>query len=230
MGPTEIIVIILVVAAFFLITRKAVSRESVRDSGYDFIDDLRKQKKIENAPWHVEDILDEFARMAPKKYSGFKAYILNEDDMNAAAVPGGHILVTRGLDSLYKGGFITKDELAGVIAHEIGHLSLGHSQKKMLQSMRAKYAGRVLLKNPITKAISNVALAHSSQEREFEADEYATRLLKRSPFETKGLLRFLEKTIDQTHFPHWKELFGEHPHTEARIERLKSVLKVMGRQ
>ncbi|NIL97560.1 MAG: M48 family metalloprotease, partial [Planctomycetales bacterium] len=52
--------------------------------------------------------------------------------VNGLAAPDGRIFITRGFFNKYRAGEVTADELASVIAHELGHVALGHTRRRMI--------------------------------------------------------------------------------------------------
>ena len=61
-----------------------------------------------------------------------KVNIYEIDPVNGLAAPDGRIFITRGFYNLFKSGEVTSEELASVIAHELGHVALGHSRRRMI--------------------------------------------------------------------------------------------------
>ena len=104
---------------------------------------------------------------------GYHVVILNTDEINAMATPGGHIFVSRGLIDCTD----SEDALAAVIAHEISHIQLGHSVQAIKASrVRAATAntGKALLVTSITAAnmragVYGVNLSDSEMEEVFNA-------------------------------------------------------------
>src|SRR5690606_34598886 len=73
----------------------------------------------------------------PYVYNGYRFVILDSDEVNAFAVPGAYIFVTRGLLQCCT----TEDELAAVLAHEIGHIQAQHAMKTIESSRWAELTG-----------------------------------------------------------------------------------------
>ena len=114
----------------------------------------------------------------PKKKFTFT--ILNTPIINAFALPGGYIYLTRGLIYLCQ----NEAQLAGVIAHEIGHITGRHSAKRYTQAIRTNLLANLLgtlTKNPLTNNLLNTSaslyLLSYSRKHEYEADAYAKEQL-----------------------------------------------------
>ncbi len=61
-----------------------------------------------------------------------RVHIYEIDPVNGLAAPDGRIFITRGFFNKYRKGEVTSDEMATVIAHELGHVALGHSRRRMI--------------------------------------------------------------------------------------------------
>ena len=147
---------------------------------------------------------------------------------NGLATADGNIFLTRGaLDDFYKGN-VTAEELSSIIAHELGHVALGHSKRRMID-FSMQNALRVVLSLAIGRLIPAVGTfvanflisllaAKLSRKDEYEADAYAAALLIKSGISTSAqisLLRKLEKLgNDLGSVPQW---LMSHPKASDRI-------------
>jgi predicted Zn-dependent protease len=109
---------------------------------------------------------------------------------NAMAAPGGQVLLTRGLIEKASG----PDEVAGVLAHELGHVEYRHATQMLLRNV-----GMAIL---LSGANSDVAVLGDtflqtamSREKEREADEFAIAMLARADISPKGLVAYFERTM-----------------------------------
>ena len=131
--------------------------------------------------------------------------------INGLAMPDGQIFITRGLMNCHKRGDITSEELSSVIAHELGHLMLGHT-KGRLADFAGQNAARMALGflfsrfvpffgNILAQAILTLFVKRMSRSDEFAADAYASALLTASGIGTgpqKSLLNKLPKLTGDT--------------------------------
>ena len=123
--------------------------------------------------------------------------------INGLATPQGDIYVTRGLVREAQRGRITASEFASVVAHELGHLALGHTKRRMIDVMGAQAATAVLggllarfipfIGWHLARGVANLFIARLSRRDEFEADAYATALMVRSGLGAEPQARMLEK-------------------------------------
>ena len=112
------------------------------------------------------------------------------EPVNGLAAPDGRIFITRGFYDKFTAGEVTENELASVIAHELGHVALGHSKRRMidfsgqnaLRMALGSLLSRILpgLGGILANLLSNLLMARMSRSDEFEADEYASALMVKS--------------------------------------------------
>lgn len=151
--------------------------------------------------------------------------VIESNDLNAFAAPGGYIVITKGL---YK-SMTNEAQLAGVLGHEIGHVVKKHHlkvmQKSQLIGMGAKLLGDKLAKNQtIDKVIGNGAeiMARGlDKSAEFEADRVGLSLAVRAGYEPYGLVDVLQ-TIAQTKQSDSSValLYKTHPSPDDRLLKL----------
>ncbi|MBE1298153.1 M48 family metallopeptidase [Phycobacter azelaicus] len=164
-------------------------------------------------------------------------FIYEVDPVNGLAAPDGRIFITRGFYRKYEAGEVTDAELASVIAHEIGHVALGHSKKRIidfsgqnaLRTALMMILGRYIpFVGPwIAGLLANLLAARLSRGDEYEADEYAAALLMKAGIGVepqKSLFLKLEELTQSRAgmAPAW---LMSHPKTEQRIaaiERLEA--------
>lgn len=155
--------------------------------------------------------------------------VIESNDVNAFAAPGGYIFLTRGLYSLLQ----NEAELAGVLGHEIGHVIRKHHLKILQQSSLIDLGGKLLSgqvggNNQVQKLIGNGAevVARSlDKNAEFEADRIAVVLATRAGYDAFAFPEVLQQI---GHFA--KDdgsvslLFKTHPHPDDRLEKLGLVI------
>ncbi|MDE4276275.1 M48 family metallopeptidase [Phaeobacter gallaeciensis] len=164
-------------------------------------------------------------------------FIYEVDPVNGLAAPDGRIFITRGFYAKYQAGDVSDAELASVIAHELGHVALGHSKKRIidfsgqnaLRTALMMILGRYIpFVGPwIAGLLANLLAARLSRGDEYEADEYAAALLMKAGIGVepqKSLFRKLEELTQSRAgmAPAW---LMSHPKTEQRIaaiERLEA--------
>jgi predicted Zn-dependent protease len=151
--------------------------------------------------------------------------VVDSDMANAFAIPGGFIFVNRGI--LERAG--TASELAGVLAHEIGHVVERHGLEQMskAQNTNTIVALVYVLLGRAPGGAEQVALqvagsawmAKHSREAEREADRVAIAFLARAGLDPRGMPQFFQRLLEEERSNPSQLLawFSTHPVTEARI-------------
>ncbi len=163
-----------------------------------------------------------------------KVHIYEIDPVNGLAAPDGRIFITRGFFNKYRAGEVTAEEMASVIAHELGHVALGHSRRRMIDfssqnAMRAALMmviGRfVPFVGPfIANGLMTLLAARLSRQDEYEADAYASALLVKAGIGTspqKSLFTKLE-TLTGARGAKQAAWLMSHPKTAERIAAIEA--------
>ena len=188
------------------------------------------EKSTELADGDLKRITDRMA--AALDLPRIRVNIYEIDPVNGLAAPDGRIFITRGFYRKYRGGEVTGEELASVIAHELGHVALGHSRRRMidfsgqnaLRTAIAMVLGRILpgIGVLIANGLTMLLAARLSRGDEYEADEYAAALLIKAGIGTapqKSLFRKLETfTKGGGPMPAW---LMSHPKVDERIAAIE---------
>jgi Zn-dependent protease with chaperone function len=138
--------------------------------------------------------------------------VVREGQPNALALPGNHILVFEGLIAEAD----APEMLAGVLAHEIGHLDLHHPTRRLIEQLGLGVIVSVAFGgSDVGNASLLLATLSYSREAEAEADDRAILLLEQAGIRSDGLARFFEKIAADMPFqvPDW---LSTHPDLGAR--------------
>jgi len=155
--------------------------------------------------------------------------VIESNDVNAFAAPGGYIFVTRGLYHLLQ----SESELAGVLAHEVGHVIRQHHLKILQQGKLLDLGSKLVAKNVggndkvqgLIGSGAEIVSRSLDKEAEFEADRIAVVLATRAGYDAFGLPAVLQQI---GHFA--KEdgdvalLFKTHPHPDDRLNKLGTAM------
>jgi predicted Zn-dependent protease len=141
---------------------------------------------------------------------------------NALALPGGIIVITDRMVLLAG----SEDEIAAVLAHEIGHVELRHAMKQITQGSAAAAMAAVVTHDAssFTVAVAGLptilATTRYSRKFETEADEYAFKLLKQHGISPAAFASLMEK-LSKDHEKEGKTMsfLSTHPVTTDRIKR-----------
>lgn len=195
----------------------AIGRDVAKqiEEQYKLVDDPALQERISNIGMRIVAVCGR-----PDLPYTFK--VLDVDEVNAMAAPGGFIYVYKGLVDLMP----TDDELAGIIGHEIGHVVERHSMAQLEKTL-----GMTLLLGGIFGdrgvALQAVALsaisAGYSRSDEREADKLGYEQSVKAGYNQYGMLMGLMKLYELN--PKQKNnLFSDHPEAGARIKLAEKFL------
>jgi len=158
----------------------------------------------------------------------YKITILNSPKVNAFALPGGFLYVTRGLLTLAN----DSSELAAVIAHEMAHVASDHAIQRQEKLSSAALGEQVVaevlggnLAGQVALAANQIKLAQFSQTQELQADTIGIRIIGRAGFDPFAAARFLETMSayrgllsGETAEASQESFILTHPSTPKRVE------------
>ncbi len=199
--------------------------------------EIEKEMKVLDDPKvqdHVRRIGRKIAAKAPRQDVEYHFTVIdNIKEVNAFAGPGGYVYVYTGL--LKK---VSDDnELAGVLAHEVGHVSARHSMKQMTKRMGFDAISKMLLGEDAqewqvtaTQMVSGLGFLSFSRKQEYEADELGVQIMNAAGYDARGLLRFLDKLVAmRDREPSAVErMLATHPAPSERRARVATQLRAMG--
>lgn len=168
----------------------------------------------------------------------YRFTVLDSADINAFALPGGYIYITRGLLAYLN----TEAELAGVLGHEIGHVTARHSVRQQTASTASNISmaiGQILVPELRNQAIfdtydylSSVFMSGYSREHELEADSLGAEYLARAGYDPRAMINILKVLKDQAEFSakvarsegrqvqSYHSLLASHPDNETRLQNI----------
>lgn len=199
--------------------------------GSSVFEQLKRQSKIVTDPRLEEKLHEVTSRLLPALANSgyeFKFYILDDTNVNAFALPGGNVIVLAGLLRAAE----RPEEIAGVLAHEIAHVTERHGLRKIID-MAGLYLVVQSLFGDSTGLAAVVAngsefLLQQKYSRDFEreADDAGWQYLVASGIDPHGLIDFFKRLMDQEKTnPTVPALLSTHPATLERIHRLETKLK-----
>lgn len=156
--------------------------------------------------------------------SGIKVYLLDNKMVNAFALPGGQIIICRGLVNESRG----PDEVAGVIAHEIAHIEMRHGIRQLVRNAGISILTILVIGSGFdqvetAETLSEISgmLINLKYSRGFEsdADERGSAILRDAGIGTSGLISLLERIPEEGGA--YYTILSAHPAINERIERLK---------
>ncbi len=181
---------------------------------------------------YVDSVGQAVAAHSPRHDVEYRFTVLESDIVNAFAAPGGYVYVTTGL--LKTAG--DESELAGVLAHEVGHVAARHAIRSMQTMLGTQILTRLLLGETDKTVWHQVAslgaglfnLKHS-REHELEADRYGLKLAAEAGYDPEGLIRFLGrlKELSGGGEKGIKGWLSTHPATDDRLVAARQELDTL---
>jgi beta-barrel assembly-enhancing protease len=217
-----------VLALVAVVSGCAVSTQQEVQMGASYAAEINRQLPIvQDAELnrYINVLGDSIARIADTRNLDWQFHIVNSPDVNAFAVPGGFIYINRGLIERSK----TLAQVAGVIGHEVGHVTRRHSVKQMQKaqganigmlgiciftSMCASETGQALV-----GLSTNAAMASFSRADEDDADMVGVEYMVKARINPNGIPEMFQILLDERKVkPEGLETwFTSHPLEESRI-------------
>jgi len=203
-------------------------------------DILKKFGKYDNPPLqeYIAKVGNRLAASSHRSNLIYRFTILDSADVNAFALPGGYIYITRGLLAYLN----TEDELAAVLGHEIGHVTARHGVRQQTAATAANIglaAGQIFLPELRNQAatdtygiLGGILLSKYSREHELQADTLSAQYLAKAGYNPMGIIEVLKVLKDHAAFMQkpagsqgekahtYRGLFASHPDTDTRIRHI----------
>jgi predicted Zn-dependent protease len=174
---------------------------------------------------YINTLGNSLAKLADTRGLVWRFAVVDSKEVNAFAVPGGWVYINRGLIARAQ----TMDELAGVVGHEIGHITLRHSVQQMQQSQRV--GGGLMALCTLTKVCESGAgqtainlggsalFASFSRQDEAQADDEGVRTLVKAGIDPQGMPKMFRILLSerQSNPGAVDAFFSTHPLAEDRI-------------
>lgn len=164
-----------------------------------------------------------------------KAHIFEVEQINGLAAPDGNIYLTRGFIRQLDAGTVTPEELASVIAHELGHVAHDHSRRRLVDfagqnliiTLMMGMFGRYLpfIGPRIIQLLVRLVAARLSRDSEYEADAFAAALMVKAGLGTAPQISLFEKLerLSGSNANRGTAWLLSHPKTDRRIAAIKAL-------
>jgi predicted Zn-dependent protease len=163
--------------------------------------------------------------------------IIDVADVNAMALPGGYIYITRGMLAMLN----SEAQLAGVLGHEIGHVTSRHAAKQLTKALGAQILSLGLIAvSPggrqntgewvkVSGALFNHVLLGYGREAEMEADELGLRTAYRAGYDPQEMVAFLNamKMKERLEALGYHGFQGTHPETIDRVVKAETMASIL---
>jgi len=186
---------------------------------------------------YVQRLGERVAAAAPGYKFSYKFVVVASSEVNAFALPGGYVFVNEGAIEAAR----TEGELAGVLAHEIAHVSLRHGTTQASRAYLARTAVSVI--NTVAAVgqgdFWRVAAAaggagadrfflRSNRAAELQADAEGARLLAEAGFNPRDMADFFER-LNEREGVREDSVASDHPDPASRVEAIAKVVATLGR-
>jgi predicted Zn-dependent protease len=197
---------------------------------------------------YVNDLGQRLAKHSHRSQLTWHFTVLDSPDINAFALPGGYVYVTRGIMAYME----SEADLAGVIGHEIGHVTARHGAQRATRQqtaglgvLAATILGAVLEVGGVggaTQAVGGLAqnvaagnIAKYGREQELQADGLGAEYLSRSKYDPKNMVDVIEVLKNQERFaadaakakgkaaPAKDNWLASHPSNDLRLQQIKEI-------
>ncbi len=219
-----------------------INEASEIEMGKNAAEEINKKNKVSQDPSlisRVKKIGSQLVQFSERPKLPYQFFVLDDDEINAMAFPGGVVYVNKGLLNAYN-----DDELAFVIGHEIGHIAAKHSVKRIQSSMAFQSILIIALvavgeknsqtaKNAanISSQIYDLIKNGYSRQDEHLADRLGARYAYRAGFNSEGAISALKK-LEKPRESNLKILryLKTHPYPEDRIKEIKDEIQQLNTQ
>jgi len=214
-----------------------IPTESEIEIGKEVVKDVESQERVLNNPQvqnYVSNVGRKIANVCDRKDVKYSFKVLDSNEINAFACPGGFIYIYKGLMKQMD----NEAQLAAVLAHEVGHVVARHSMKRL----QAAYGYSILMEVALGDKLSQTAqqmvnaaagliLLGYGRDNEYEADDYGILYTKKAGYNPKGMIQLFEKFKQMEGKPPstFEKLLSSHPPARDRINNgNKEIQKVGG--
>ena len=188
----------------------------------------------------VERVGQRCAKASLRPNMLYKFHVVQSREINGFSLPGGHVYITTALLRL-----ANDNELASVLAHEIGHIVARHSLKTLQKSQEydeiAKSIGELTgvagsaardIRVALGQMLGSQLLTSHSRDEEREADFLGVRGMARAGFDPQGMITMFQKLqrIEEQDSSLLGTLFSDHPDAGERIENTRYEIARMRRR
>lgn len=195
-----------------------------------------KFSQDENSLARVKRVGTKLVQVSDRQDYSYQFYVIEKDELNAFTTPGGNIYIFTGLLNNLK----SDDQLASVLAHEIGHCSAKHTIKKYQAALGYNFIGTLVLNqlgaqsrqivNLSSGVLMNLVFSAYGRNDEFQADKLGLKYMYLTGYDLKGMaevFEFLDKESKGDSVP---LLLKSHPHLKDRVAAVNQEIKIIEQQ
>ena len=186
---------------------------------------------------YVQQVGERVAANSHRPGLVYRFAVLDSPDVNAFALPGGYIYITRGILAYLN----SEAELAAVLGHEVGHVTARHSVRQYSTASAGQILGAVLLKSQAAADLFNVLggalLSGYGRDHELEADRLGAEYLARNGYDPEAMMEVVGVLKNQEEFEKerakaegrqpriYHGVFATHPKADQRLQEVVAQAK-----
>jgi len=217
-----------------------MSEQQEIELGQRYNEEIRKQYPRyadEKLQAYVQQVGERVARYGHRSYLKYSFTVIDSPDVNAFALPGGHIYIHRGLMAYLS----SEAELAAVLGHEVGHVTARHSVRQQSQSTAWGLLGQAVAIGTgvgaaadLTNALGGAFVSGYGRDMELEADGLGAQYLARSGYDPQAMIAVVKVLKSQEEFARdqarakgqdvapagYHGLFDTHPDNDTRLRQV----------
>jgi len=206
------------------------------NTGKQYHQEILKQYQVYNDPQlqrYVDDIGQRLAKSGHRPHLDYTFTLLDSPEVNAFALPGGFVYITRGIMS-----YMTKEaHLAGVIGHEIGHITGHHGARRAAQQEVAGAVSTVVALGTgvgelaqVSQYLGGALISGYGRKQELESDSLGAQYIAKNNYNVDDMIGVIGILKDQELFAAEKAkaegrevqgyhgLFSTHPKNDTRLQ------------
>lgn len=195
---------------------------------------LKQYKPYNNAALqaYVNGIGQSLARQSHRNNIRYYFTVVDDPSINAFALPGGYIYITRGLMAYLN----SEAELAGVLAHEVGHVTARHSARQQTRGTLTSVLASVIAKQTgntqIVRTLATASVRGYGRKHELQSDQLGAEYLARVGYDPQNMIKVIEVLKAQEDFsnflarsegrqpPSYHGTFATHPSNDKRLQQV----------
>ncbi|WP_252271705.1 M48 family metalloprotease [Pseudomonas subflava] len=217
-----------------------MSEQQEIELGRNYAEEIAKQYPRyadEKLQAYVQGVGERVARNSHRSNLDYRFTVVDSPDINAFAIPGGHIYIHRGLMA-YLG---SEAELAAVLGHEVGHVTARHSVRQQSQSTAWNILGQAVAigtgvgaAGDVTNVLGSAFVRGYGRDMELEADGFGAQYLARSGYDPQAMIEVVKVLKNQEDFARdealakgqevppagYHGLFDTHPDNDTRLRQV----------
>lgn len=209
-----------------------ISTASEVDMGRNVHSEIANKYKLSDDNTKIErlrTIGQRLAQVSDRQDYEYNFYLLKKDDINAFTTPGGNIYMFTGLYDKLE----TDDEIAAVLAHEMGHCAAKHVVKRIQANLGYNLVSSLVLtqlkiedeeKKRIAYAANSVVslvMLGYSREDEYTADRLSIKYVYLAGYDPEGIIKTLEILKENSKGPQGPIILRSHPYLDERITQAR---------